>query len=215
MTRSATFKAFPPKPTLSIMSNLQLIGDAVDKYADKDKSPFANKFMTLPFVKYLTLVVQFAHAFSGLLGLRELIVVDNHHREDAAFLQRIASLARPWKLIRQYAILRDTIPLNIATASSQPRRAPASTCRDQQRQRGQPYTCGRVRAFRKLGAILPGQKRRQAVVHKLLEGEVFAREHAIMRKDGPVAQARVVNQVAAVEDEVAAARGGCGGVCNR
>jgi hypothetical protein len=92
---------FPPNsntPTLSTMSNFQLILDAVDKYAEQTginlkENPFANKIkecdspgtvllllqenskafkdyrdQSLKFVKYLSPVVQFVHAFSGILG---------------------------------------------------------------------------------------------------------------------------------------------------
>ncbi|KAH9042985.1 hypothetical protein EDB84DRAFT_1674726 [Lactarius hengduanensis] len=153
------------------MSNLQLISDAVDKYADRDKSPFANKFVT---------PVQFVHTLSGVLGLRKPIVVDNHHREDAAGVQRIASLARPWKPIRQYAFLREGPPGGRYNPVEDPYGLPpaapgacvhvAGTDSDSVRSA---YTCGRMRApF--VGATLPGQKRHQAVVHKSLEGEQIA-----------------------------------------
>src|SRR6266702_6947491 len=80
---------------------------------------------------------------SDLAQPRKLVVVvDNHHPKEAVLLQRIAHLSRPWKPIRHTPSsardrrAADTIPLNIATASSQPRRnaarrtrrASASTC---------------------------------------------------------------------------------------
>ncbi|KAH9172465.1 hypothetical protein EDB89DRAFT_2242911 [Lactarius sanguifluus] len=99
----------------------------------------------------------------------------------------------------------DTIPLNTATASSQPRRnsarstRQASTSMCQQRQCAAPTrAAGGTATF--ADVIVLGRKRHQAVVHKSLdEVEVFAREHTVMRKGGPVVRVHVVELVEARE----------------
>ena len=48
--------------------------------------------------------------------------------------------------------------------------------------------------------------RRQVAVHVILDQKGFAREQAVVRKNGPVAGAGTVKQAAAVEDEVAEVR---------
>ncbi|KAH9072304.1 hypothetical protein EDB83DRAFT_2313364 [Lactarius deliciosus] len=160
------------------MSNLQLISDAIRQQTSDSPGVvllLRENLNLKACLKAFTEATIRAHAFSGVLSLRKLIVVDNYHREDAALLQRIASLAKPWKPIRQYAILREgprysPIERRYGLPSAAPGACVHEFGTDSDSVRGT-YTCGRMRAFRRRDP--PGLEAPLSGVHKSLEGEVL------------------------------------------
>lgn len=152
------------------------------------------------------------------------VVLDDDHPGEAVLLQRIARLAGRWKPKRQHAFLRARPPSGsynpVERRCGLPPAAPERSDehalrvrvyvrRHRQRQRAQRRHAREDAHFpwaRFFSRAKDATERHQAAVHLLLEGEVFAREHAVTRKGDPVVRPLAVRQAAAVEDDVAEAR---------